>query len=295
MTILGIGELLWDCFGETRRPGGAPANVAFHAAQLGAGGIVCSRVGCDEAGDALIEYLRGRGMDCAMIQRDPVHPTGTVTVNTTQADHPSYIIHEDVAWDHITLDRPLEHTARCVSAVCFGTLAQRMPRARDTIQQCLRASGNAMLVYDVNLRPPWFTPESIDLSLQRCHVVKLNHSEVSQLADILGLPVTGMGKFAAGLRSRYGIRVVCITRGEDGCFIASGDTQVEAPGCRVDVRDAVGAGDAFTAALIRGLLWEWPLDHIARFANEVGALVASRAGAMPELHKEFDDLILRFG
>ena len=45
---LGVGELLWDCFGDTHRPGGAPANVAYHASLLGVLGQVCSRVGCDD-------------------------------------------------------------------------------------------------------------------------------------------------------------------------------------------------------------------------------------------------------
>jgi fructokinase len=86
-----------------------------------------------------------------------------------------------------------------------------------------------------------------------------------------------------------------VTRGEDGCFVASDDTQVDVCGEKVDVIDAVGAGDAFTAAFVCGLLWSWPLDRIARFANSVGALVASRPGAMPELHQELADLIAHSG
>ena len=83
--VVGIGELLWDCFGDSRRPGGAPANVAFHAAQLGARGVICSRVGSDELGDALVQYLDERGLEPDGIQRDPQHPTGTVTVETNAA------------------------------------------------------------------------------------------------------------------------------------------------------------------------------------------------------------------
>ena len=78
--IVGIGELLWDCFGDDRRPGGAPANVAFHANQLGARGLVISRVGTDDLSDALVAHLRDHGMDTRHVQRDDAHPTGTVTV-----------------------------------------------------------------------------------------------------------------------------------------------------------------------------------------------------------------------
>jgi fructokinase len=293
-TIVGIGELLWDCFGETRCPGGAPANVAFHAAQLGAHGVVCSRVGCDEAGDALVAYLRARGIEPTTIQRDAEHPTGTVTVNMTQADHPSYVIHEHVAWDYMGFDAVLADVVRTASAVCFGTLAQRTPQTRQTVERCLDTSESAMIVYDVNLRPPWFTREVVEASLRRCHVVKLNEGEASVLSEMFGLSASGLANFATALCDRYNIRTICITRGADGCLAVSGGVRVDVPGRRVDVIDAVGAGDAFTAALVSGLLWRWPLERVARFANEVGALVASRPGAMPQLRKEFPELIARF-
>ena len=57
--------------------------------------------------------------------------------------------------------------------------------------------------------------------------------------------------------------------------------------------DAVGAGDAFTAALISARLRGWGLQRAARFANEVGALVAARAGAMPALPAELADLVAK--
>jgi len=216
-------------------------------------------------------------------------------VNATDAEHPSYIIHENVAWDYMVFDVVLEKAARAASAVCFGTLAQRAPSTRRAIEQCLSASESALLVYDVNLRPPWFTREIIEASLQRCDVVKLNDAEVPVLAGLFALPASRSGHFASALHDRYGIRIVCVTRGEDGCFVASKDTQVDVPGQQVDVVDAVGAGDAFTAAFVRGLLWSWPLDRVAQFANKVGALVASRPGAMPQLKQELADLMARSG
>ncbi|MFQ5590670.1 MAG: carbohydrate kinase [Phycisphaerae bacterium] len=292
-SVLGIGELLWDCFGHSQRPGGAPANVAFHATQLGVKGVVCSRVGYDELGNALIEHLRARGIDGRTIQRDPDHPTGTVTVNIADGDHPTYEIHEGVAWDNMVFDAAFEGAARSASAVCFGTLAQRTPATRKTIELCLDASQGALLVYDVNLRPPWFTREIIEASLRRCDVAKLSDAEAPVLGRMLGLPAARSSDFAAALRERYGIGIVCLTRGPDGCFVVSDDTRVDVPGRPVEVIDAVGAGDAFTAALVCGLLWRWPLDKVARFANEVGALVASRPGAMPSLGRELAEVIAR--
>jgi len=115
--VVGLGELLWDCFGDLRRPGGAPANVAFHADQLGARGVIGSRVGRDEPGDALVRYLRERDLDVTCIQRDPHHPTGSVTVETDARGEPHYVIHENVAWDHLTFDDHLARVASQASAV----------------------------------------------------------------------------------------------------------------------------------------------------------------------------------
>ncbi|HRK74724.1 MAG TPA: PfkB family carbohydrate kinase, partial [Rhodothermales bacterium] len=81
MTIVGLGEVLWDVFPDGIRPGGAPANVAFHAQQLGNRGIITSRVGSDERGTALTEWLAGKGLNTSYIQTDTTHPTGTVAIH----------------------------------------------------------------------------------------------------------------------------------------------------------------------------------------------------------------------
>jgi fructokinase len=285
--VVGLGELLWDCFGDTRRPGGAPANVAFHAGQLGCRGIVCSRVGRDPLGDELIAFLESQGLATDWIQRDDRYPTGTVTVDTSRADHPVYVIHENVAWDH------LEATAACnalmgqAAAVCFGTLAQRWPDARRAIHQALDAvRPECLVVYDVNLRQHFFERAWIEQSLARSRIVKLNSDEATVLAALLDSGAADHVAFARTVQQRYGVKTVCITRAEQGCLLISGDEVVDCPGVRVDVVDAVGAGDAFTAALIAGQLRGWPLARQAAAANQVGALVAASPGAMPVLRGE---------
>jgi sugar/nucleoside kinase (ribokinase family) len=69
---------------------------------------------------------------------------------------------------------------------------------------------------------------------------------------------------------------------------------VDAPGRDVEVVDAVGAGDAFTAAFISGILRQWPLSAATAFANEVGTLMVTRPGAMPAIADELADLVARF-
>lgn len=293
--VIGLGELLWDCFADSRRPGGAPANVAFQANQLGCQGIVCTRVGCDALGDELVEFLARQGLRTDGVQRDPQRPTGTVTVDTSRPDRPSFVIHENVAWDYLELSAAWRALISKASAVCFGTLAQRGTVSRQTIQQALEATGpECLVVYDVNLRQHWYERPWIEASLARSQIVKLNADEVTTLAELLQFDSPGLERFARAMIERYAVEAVCITRAEHGSLLVTRTETVDSPGVKVEVADAVGAGDAFTAALIVARLHAWPLRAQAEFANQVGALVASRPGAMPVLRNEFAALLRRY-
>jgi fructokinase len=291
--IVGLGEVLWDCFGDIRKPGGATANVGFHASELGHVSVVCSRVGRDALGAELVDYLADHHLDTRYIQQDPAHPTGTVTVDVSRPDRPTYVIHQDVAWDFIEFTDDLAALMRRAAAVCFGSLGQRSPRSRQTIQQCLDAAAGALRVMDINLRQSWYDREGIDLSLRKSHIAKLNIDEAAVLAPLLDLPPDPIA-FAQRMRSRYDLQLVCITRAEHGCLLISSDEVVDASGVPVQVVDAVGSGDAFSAAMISARLRGLPLQRTAAFANAVGALVASRPGGMPDLRQPYADLVARF-
>src|SRR4051794_14674604 len=134
--ILALGEVLWDLLPGGRQLGGAPANFAYHAAQLGADARIVSAVGDDELGREVLSRQRALGLDTSLIAIDPLHPTGTVTVSL-EAGQPTYTIHEGVAWDFIpTMPQTLEMAARA-DCVCYGTLAQRSDASRRTIQAVL--------------------------------------------------------------------------------------------------------------------------------------------------------------
>jgi fructokinase len=293
--VIGLGELLWDCFAESRLPGGAPANVAFHACQLGCRGVVCSRVGRDPLGDELLKFLAGQGLETTLVQRDAAHPTSTVTVDTSRPDQPRFIIHENVAWDYIAFEAPLEQMLAQAAAVCFGTLAQRSPTSRETIQRAIRTvRPGCLVVYDVNLRQHFYDRDWVETSLRASQVVKLNAEEVVELDKLLDLgaghvgnvPHGGQIEFAKAVQQRFGVHTVCITRGGQGCLLVGPDEVADDPGKPVRVADTVGAGDAFTAGLIAARLHGWSLEAQASFGNAVGALVASRSGAMPVLREE---------
>lgn len=293
-TVVGIGEVLWDCFANERRAGGAPANVAFQAAQLGLKGALCSRVGPDKLGDELLSTLNERGLDTRYLQRDARRPTGSVTVDASRPDHPRYTIHEDAAWDALEWRDDWNELLRGADAVCFGTLAQRTEQNRATLAAALQTASHALRVYDINLRSPFYERSWIETSLHSATIVKLNDAEATELSEMLSIKADDNSHMSEALLDQYELDLVCITRGEHGCLLRNATGSVEIPGRTIRLVDAVGAGDAFTAALIYSQLQDWPLTTCATFANEVGSLVASQAGAMPKLSDEFAKLIEKY-
>jgi fructokinase len=290
--VIGAGELLWDCFPEGRRAGGAPANVAFHADQLGCRGVILSRVGGDDDGRELLAELERHDLETGMIQVDEDLPTGRVTVDASDPGRPKYRIHDDVAWDALAFDASVEALMHRAAAICVGTLAQRCETSRRTLHRSLDAASGALRVYDVNLRPEGYRREWIEQTLAKVQIVKLNLDEVEVLNEMLSV-AAAVESFGSRLIERFGLELVCITRAERGCLLVSRSERIDIPGTPVDEADAVGAGDAFTAALITARLRGFTLEDAGRLANDVGALVAQRHGAMPESRVRFAELLAK--
>jgi fructokinase len=285
--IVALGELLWDLLPSGPRAGGAPFNFAFHCHQLGHPAAIVSRVGDDDLGRRLRAEVRRLGLSDEYIQTDPMHPTGTVQVCVDAAGQPAYTITEDVAWDFIEWEPRLEALADSARAVCFGTLAQRRPASRLTIWHFLGvASLEIQTVCDVNLRPPFVDAETIKWSAcLGADWIKLNEDEVVDVFQAAGIQWAGAADrdCAMRLRRRTGPSVVCITRGANGCVLSSPSDEIDLPGIPIRVADTIGAGDAFTAALLTQHLDGKPLRQAARFANAYAAVVASKVGGTPSV------------
>ena len=281
--IVAIGEALWDVFPDQRRPGGAPCNVAFHAARLGDRGVIVTRVGDDAPGDELVAFLRERGVDTAYVQRDCTRPTGTVLV-TIESSEPRYTITQAVAWDYIAAEDDARALMRTADAICIGSLAQRGEASHAAIRRLLSdARGPALVVFDVNLRPPFIDAEVIDATLRVADVVKTSESEVGRVSTLLDRPA-----LIRWLLEDVGVQAVCVTRGAGGASITTRQGTVSAPGVEIDTStgDAVGAGDAFTAAMAHQLVRNATPEETIHAANRYAALVAAKKGAMPVVSSE---------
>ena len=280
--IVGLGELLWDMLPSGKQLGGAPANFAYITSLLGDEGIPASRLGQDVLGEAAILRLRELGLATAFIQEDPDYLTGTVQVDVDAAGQPRFEISESVAWDFLEWTPQWQRLAQQADAVCFGSLAQRSAQSRSTLRKFLLASQpNSVRVFDVNLRQSFYTAQIIAESMKLATVVKVNHEELPKIMRLFELEHRGEEESARRLLALHDLKLVCVTRGDSGSLLVSRDECNEHPGFRVNVTDTVGAGDAFSAALVHGYLRRTPLAQINEKANRVGAWVASQSGATP--------------
>lgn len=297
MMIVAIGEVVWDIFPDREVLGGAPINVAYHLASLGAQVKVITRVGPDPLGDSTLARLEELGLPLVGVQRDGDLPTGRVRVSFGPDGEPAYEIVAPAAWDNIDPEEAGVAVGEEPFALVFGTLAQRDPRSRRTI---LRLAEQARFrFYDVNLRPPFTTRELVIASLADADLVKVNGHELSQLGSWLGLDCGEDGpasrcRLAAALRERYSLKALVVTEGGEGAWAVDSEGSYRAAGQPVRVVDTVGAGDAFFAALIAATLGQlsrpgpWrdsrlPWAEILARANRRGAYVAGQAGATPPM------------
>ena len=291
--VLGLGELLWDLLPEGPRLGGAPANFAVMAGQLGSHAAILSRIGRDDLGRTAVDVLDPLPVDAGGLQVDHVHETGQVTVAISNGQ-PRFTIHEPAAWDFLELTDDWVHMAERADTICFGSLAQRCKEARQTIQTlAAQTSSKCIRVFDVNLRPPFYSGEVIQELLELATVLKMNDAEAPQVLELLGLPIQEESapellRLAAKrlLREFPTLRMVAVTRGAHGSLLVTRDDWNQHPGVPVTVADTIGAGDAFTAAMTHYLLRGADLATLNEAGNRWGGWVASHAGAMPEMADE---------
>ena len=259
------------------------ANFAYHASELGARGVVVSRVGEDELGAELLGAIGDRKVNCQYISRDRAHPTGTVSVVLDDRGKPQYLIHPGVAWDFIEFDTALADLAARADAVCVGTLAQRSPVSQETIHQFLAATRvDCLRVLDLNLRQSYYSADVVRQTMARATVVKLNDEEWPVIASMLSLPAALPAGLEA-MRERFNLRLVALTRGGEGSILCEAGGCSTRSGTPVHVVDTIGAGDAFTAAIVVGLLRGESIQVIHDHAEQVASYVCSQTGATPAL------------
>lgn len=271
-----VGEVLWDALPSGLYLGGAPLNVCLHLHELGEQSLMVSRVGSDRLGDEALARIKRHGISTDYIQVDKEYETGFVRVTIDSEDTPEYEIIEPTAWDFIDLSQPeLINMLENSWAVVFGSLAQR----RNTSLRNL-LNLDCLKVLDMNLRSPHYDEEEVKSIIKHCDIIKMNDQELKLLQKWLGLS-KNVEEAVREIYLSHHCQTVCVTRGEHGSVLLHRGEYFEHSGYAVEVVDAVGAGDAFLAALLHALKSGKSQKELLPFSNAVGAYVARQSGANP--------------
>jgi fructokinase len=271
-----FGEVLFDSFPDGRVIlGGAPFNVAWHLQGLGLDPLLITRVGKDANGEKVLDMMQAWGMDTRGVQISEAYPTGRVQVSL-QVGQPSYEIVSDQAYDHIDAAAAQAVVAGVKPALVYhGSLALRNEDSRQALDTLLDQF-RVPVFLDLNLRAPWYQSVFVNDLLHRATWAKLNDEELCEVTghamadtDAQVLQIYATELFQAGELER-----LIVTRGEHGAFVVSGDGLVEGrPVLVTNLVDTVGAGDAFSAISLAGILRggsiRATLDHALDFASQV--------------------------
>ncbi len=289
MNILIFGEVLIDQFDEDlKRRGGAPFNVAWHLQGFGESTLFISRVGRDSTGQQLLNDMKMWGMETGGIQQDDEKLTGFVSV-TNQDAHPDFEIHSNVAYDYIDPDEIDESIVNNHPGMIYhGSLALRNKQSREALDKILSINKDFPVFFDVNLRPPWWNMLIIQQYMERCNFLKCNDEELMMIVPYHN----ELLEAARDLLNKYKLDMVLVTQGDKGAFICHKDQRVYRISIskNVKVLNSVGAGDAFSAIMILGIIHNWPLNVTLERANHFAGVICQIDGAVPDSTELYQQL-----
>jgi fructokinase len=271
--IVAMGEVLWDIYPDGRKVlGGAPLNFAYHCQRLGHEAIIISAVGNDDLGYELLKQVRELGLTDEYIETVEA-PTGTVQVTLDTQGVPSYEITQNVAWDEI--GSPPEFGSLKPSALYYGTLAQRSVRSRLSILSAFM-TWKCLKVYDINLRDGFCNSGVLLSSFDNADIVKCTEEELQELQCIF--ESIQPKPYPNGWPNRAFI--LWLTKGSAGAVWHAEYERFTQPATPVEVIDTVGAGDAFTAAMLVNHIADLSPAECLRLACDYAAKTCQHAGAI---------------
>jgi fructokinase len=284
VTIVSIGEILWDLFPDSERLGGAAFNFSVHARRCGHDVVFLSAVGEDDRGETARRRAVELGLPGEYIQTVVEAETGFVTVKVDASGLPDFTLHRPAAYDklHIGTDQLKRIALMEPQWIYYGTLHQIYEHTLQETRKLVCALPAARKFYDVNLRRDCYTPELLWDLMKQSDVVKLNDDEAAEIDRLAGRTHGSLMDFTAHWAETMGWQAVAATRGSKGCVVRIGNDYAESLSFKITVADTVGAGDAFSAAFLHGLSNGWNAASCGDFGNRVGALVASKPGGVPD-------------
>ena len=281
MKVTSFGEVLWDDFPSGKVLGGAPLNVLVRLQSFGVDTAIISRRGDDADGEELLRQIQAKNVNTDLLQVCKECDTSLVKVILDKCGSASYEIVYPCAWDRIVVeDAALQRVAES-DAFVFGSLASRDEISRAALDKLMEKA--KFKIFDVNLRKPHYDTDRLLATMKRADMLKLNDDELYELSAIYGSPYHSIEQNIAYLNRLTGAQTICVTLGGHGAILYKDDELYRHCGFRIKVADTVGSGDSFLAGLTYKLLNNAEPQEAITFACALGALVASRHGATPDI------------
>jgi sugar/nucleoside kinase (ribokinase family) len=255
-------------------PGGCAANVAISLAKLGIPSAVSGRVGADFFGDFLQGELHAFGVDTSGLRRSPDRGTSKTVVLPVAGQDRRFVHSFGANADFTVQDVDRSLLALCDVFYLGGHLVLPSVSAPELAQLCAEArAGGARTVLDV------VVPLGAAVSLDSVREI-LPHVDVFVPNEDEARALTGEPdpRRQAARLLEAGAGTVIVTRGVEGAVLRSRDELLEVPAPRVASIEQSGAGDAFSAGLITGLLAGWDAERRVRFASVIGASATTALG-----------------
>lgn len=274
-----FGEVLWDVFPTHKKIGGAPLNVALRLKSFGNDVSIISKVGKDDLGSSLLEFIEEQGLSVKHVQIDSELKTGKVKVMLDQNGSASYDIMFPRAWDAIAVTDDNKELVASSDAFVFGSLIGRSSTSKNSLTNLLEFA--TYKIFDVNLREPYYTKELLLELMYKADFIKFNDEELIQINNYFGSKYNSIEQNIAFISEYTNTKHICVTKGKHGAALLYDGKFYSNSGYPVNVIDTVGAGDSFLAALVNYLLKGESPQKAIDVACAVGALVAQSEGANP--------------
>ena len=271
MKILAFGEVLWDVYPDEKHIGGAVMNFSAHAAKLGAEVYFASAVGNDAEGSEALLHMNNWGINTSYIAVTDKYETGKCMVTLDQNSVPTYDLRNNVAYDHIPLP-----DISC-DVLSFGTLALRNRENIDVIKKLLSKEYREIFA-DINIRPPFYSDETISLCLDNATILKVSDEELHYICSETDLHLASKEI----TQQHKNIKLLIITMGEKGALVYDRTKFWHQDAVKTDVSSTVGAGDSFSAAFLVNFLNGKPLDTCLDAAVRLSSFVVSQPAAVPD-------------
>ena len=279
-----FGEVLMDVFPTHKKIGGAPLNVAVRLQSFGNTIAIISSVGADKKGNKIVDFIQKNNLNSEGLQVDEQLKTGNVKVSLNSKGSASYDIKFPRAWDQIQLTEKAKNITKEADAFVFGSLVARNDVSRNTLYELLKIANYK--IFDVNLRPPYYTIEILSYLMNQANFIKFNDDEIFEIAKDLNFESTSLEENIQFIAATTQTKSICVTKGKHGAILYYHDAFYYNKGYHIKVVDTVGAGDSFLASLITKLLKKESPQKALDFACAVGALVAGSEGANPAIKVE---------